>query len=53
MNQQEVSFRSDEQSQSQDRERLQEDLQEAWDRLISERETDADISLIRWYLGVK
>jgi hypothetical protein len=64
MNQQEVSFRSDEQAQSQDRERLQSEIQEAWDRMMEDyrkgvasywgaNASDADIKLLKWALGVK
>ncbi len=63
MTQQEVSFRSDEQAQSQDRERLQSEIQEAWDRLMSDYKygvafgsihtSEADIKLLKWALGVK
>jgi F0F1-type ATP synthase membrane subunit b/b' len=62
MNQQEVSFRSDEQAQSQDRERLQSEIQEAWDRLAIDAAhsalsrmvaTASDIKLLKWALGVK
>jgi hypothetical protein len=62
MNQQEVSFRSDEQAQSQDRERLQEDIEAAWRRIYSEHidrglifheHEIADIKLLKWALGVK
>jgi hypothetical protein len=64
----ETSFRSDEQAQSQDRERLQEDIQEAWDHLMLDlMESDmtktihrvkpytvsSDIKLLKWALGVK
>jgi hypothetical protein len=62
MNQQEVSFRSDEQAQSQDRERLQSEIQDAWERLMKDREaakfegqdwsTDSDIKLLKWRLGL-
>jgi hypothetical protein len=60
MNQQEVSFRSDEQAQSQDRERLQADLQEAWNHVFAAfgsygypYPSDSDIKLLKWALGVK
>jgi hypothetical protein len=59
----ETSFRSDEQAQSQDRERLQSEIQDAWERLMKDREaakfegqdwsTDSDIKLLKWALGVK
>jgi hypothetical protein len=50
----EMSFRSDEQAQSQDRERLQEDIQEAWDNYFwHDTATEADIKLLKWALGVK
>jgi hypothetical protein len=65
MSQQEVSFRSDEQAQSQDRERLQSEIQEAWDRMLEDHtdcrawnefgaaSSEADIKLLKWALGVK
>jgi hypothetical protein len=65
MNQQEVSFRSDEQAQSQDRERLQSEIQEAWDNLMwvlwaagnheraAKEIPESDIKLLKWHLGVK
>ncbi len=57
MNQQEVSFRSDEQAQSQDRERLQADIAEAWEKLtVNGWEgncDDDDLSLLRWALGIR
>ena len=64
MNQQEVSFRSDEQAQSQDRERLQSEIQEAWNNILDDHlgqkyrgghtyATDSHIKLLKWALGVK
>jgi hypothetical protein len=63
MNQQEVSFRSDEQAQSQDRERLQSEIQKAWRNLLADRKdcdslfggswaTDDEIRLLEWRLGL-
>jgi Asp-tRNA(Asn)/Glu-tRNA(Gln) amidotransferase C subunit len=50
----EMSFRSDEQAQSQDRERLQSEIQEAWDNYFwHDTATEADIKLLKWALGVK
>lgn len=51
----EMSFRSDEQAQSQDRERLQSEIQEAWDKLIldTKHEFEPNIKLLKWALGVK
>ncbi len=54
----------DEQAQSQDRERLQSEIQEAWDRLREDHDkrrysyygpsaTEVDIKLLKWALGVK
>jgi hypothetical protein len=46
--------RSDEQAQSQDRERLQSEIQEAWDKYFwHDMATEADIKLLKWALGVK
>jgi hypothetical protein len=58
MNQQEVSFRSDEQAQSQDRERLQEDLRDAWLTICGQLPLEmkpnlvSAVRLIEWHLGV-
>jgi hypothetical protein len=55
----EMSFRSDEQAQSQDRERLQEDIEAAWHKIcyripLPERlGMTNEIALLRWALGVK
>jgi hypothetical protein len=54
----EMSFRSDEQAQSQDRERLQEDIMKAWARLMIDWEAgrrtadESDIKLLKWRLGL-
>ena len=49
--------------QMRDRERLQQDIQEAWDKLMVDRRyayclcanstSDSDIKLLKWALGVK
>jgi hypothetical protein len=68
MNQQEVSFRSDEQAQSQDRERLQSEIEKAfrrtehmarceffryYDSKEDKADFEADLRLLRWAAGVK
>jgi hypothetical protein len=55
-NQEDESIRSDEQAQSQDRERLQEDIEAAWRRLMNEcnyhKVPYSDLRLLRWALGL-
>jgi hypothetical protein len=55
----EMSFRSDEQAQSQDRERLQSEIQEAWDKVMIDIRwspglftSESDLKLLRWALGL-
>lgn len=49
-------YGSDEQAQSQDRERLQEDIEAAWRRLMNEcnyhKVPYSDLRLLRWALGL-
>jgi hypothetical protein len=39
--------------QTQQRERLQEEIQDAWDNWRFDKATEADIKLLKWFLGVK
>jgi hypothetical protein len=54
----EMSFRSDEQAQSQDRERLQDDLSTAWHRVVGSLQMnqinalESELRLLRWALGL-